>query len=126
MALWQIEPTWKKSLKERCYYHKDGKTMMIETGWRWGQFTCETEDDDPPEIEAGDDLYSCGYDVEMQECTDGCWEEHEFTGFTEAEEEAMVEWLDENSWLDLEEEGWTQGDTEMIIDCDPAFEKLED
>ena len=62
----------------------------------------------------------------MVEWTDGCWEEHEFTGFTEEEEEAMIEWLDENSWLDLEEDGWSQGDTEMIIDCDPAFEKLED
>jgi hypothetical protein len=42
MALWKIEPTFKKSLLERCYYFKDGKTMMIETGWRWGEFTCET------------------------------------------------------------------------------------
>jgi hypothetical protein len=38
----------------------------------------------------------------------------------------MVEWLDENSWLDLEEDGWTQGDTEMIIACEPEIEKLED
>jgi hypothetical protein len=126
MALWKIEPTFKKSLLERCYYFKDGKTMMIETGWRWGEFTCETVDDNPPTIVAGDDLYSCGYDVELQECTDGCWEEHEFIGFTEEEEEAMIEWLDENSWLDLEEEGWSQGDTEMIIDCDPAFEMISE
>jgi hypothetical protein len=125
MATWKIEPTWKKSLIERMYYHKDDKTIIIETGWRWGEFTCETEDDEPPEINAGDDLYSCGYDVEMQECTDGCWEEHEFEGFTEDEEEEMREWLDENSWYDLEEEGWSQGDCEMIMSCDPSIEKIE-
>jgi hypothetical protein len=125
MATWKIEPTWKKSLIERMHYHKDDKTITIETGWRWGEFTCETEDDEPPEINAGDDLYSCGYDVEMQECTDGCWEEHEFEGFTEDEEEEMREWLDENSWMDLEEEGWSQGDCEMIMSCDPSIEKVD-
>ena len=125
MATWKIQPTWKKSLIERSFYDKDGKTIIVETGWRWGEFTCETEDDNPPEIEAGDDLYSCGYDVEMQECTDGCWEEYEFQGFTEDEEEEMREWLDENSYLDLEEEGWIPSDTEMIIDCEPSIERID-
>jgi hypothetical protein len=126
MALWKIEPTWKKSLAERMYYHKDDKTIMVETGWRWGEFTCETEDDNPPVIEEGADLYSCGYDVEMQYCDDGCWEEREFDGFTEKEEEEMNEWLDENSYLDLEEEGWSFGDTEMIITCEPLIERVEE
>ena len=125
MATWKIQPTWKKSLIERSFYDKDGKTIIVETGWRWGEFTCETEDDNPPEIEAGDDLYSCGYDVEMQECTDGCWEEYEFQGFTEDEEEEMREWLDENSYLDLEEEDWIPSDTEMIIDCEPSIERID-
>jgi hypothetical protein len=126
MALWKIEPSWKKSLAERMHYHKDDKTIIIETGWRWGEFTCETEGDEPPVIEEGADLYDCGYDVEMQYCDDGCWEEREFDGLTEEEEEAMNEWLDENSWLDLEEEGWTMGDTEMIITCDPLIELIEE
>ena len=62
----------------------------------------------------------------MDYCDDGCWEEHEFSGFTEEEEEQMREWLDENSWLDLEEEGWNQGDTEMIINCEPLIERVEE
>jgi hypothetical protein len=125
MATWKIEPTWKKSLIERQYFTKDGKTITIETGWRWGEFTCETEDDEPPVIVEGTDLYNCDYDVELQECTDGCWEEHEFEGFTEDEEEEMREWLDENSYFDLEEDGWIQGDCEMIISCEPSIEKIE-
>ena len=126
MALWKIEPTWKKSLRERIHYTKDDKTIIVETGWRWGEFTCETEDDNPPLIEEGTDLFNCDYEVEMQETFDGCWEEREFYGFTEEEEEAMIEWLDENSAWDLEEEGWIQSECEMIMDCDPSIEKLED
>ena len=125
MALWKIEPSWKKSLAERLHFNKDGKTIIVETGWRWGEFTCETEGDDPPEIEEGADLYDCGYDVEMQYCDDGCWTEYEFEGFSADEEEAMSEWLYENSFFDLEEDGWDIGDTEMIITCDPIIEKIE-
>jgi hypothetical protein len=126
MATWKITPSFKKSLAERSHYSKDGKTIIVETGWRGGTFYCVTEDSEPPEIEDGDDLYSCGYDVEMEETWDGCWEEREFFGFTEEEEEAMNEWLDENSFLDLEEEGWIPGDTEMIITCDPVIELIEE
>lgn len=125
MATWKIEPTWKKSLIERQEFIKGDKTIIVETGWRWGEFLCETEGDEPPEIQAGEDLYSCGYDVEMQECNDGCWEEIEFSGFTEEEEDEMREWLDENSWMDLTEEGWDFGDCEMIMSCDPSIEKVE-
>ena len=124
MATWQIEPSWKKSLAERMHFVKDGKRIIIETGWRWGTFICETEDDTPPVIEEGTDLFDCDYEVEMQETSDGCWEEREFHGFSEEEEEAMEEWLDENSWWDLEEEGWDQVDNEMIITCDPVITKI--
>ena len=74
MARWKIEPTWKKSLIERMYFTKGKKQIIVETGWRWGSFECETEDDNPPLIEEGDDLWSTGYDVEMIETFDGCWE----------------------------------------------------
>jgi hypothetical protein len=125
MAVWKIEPTWKKSLAERSHYTKDDKQIIIETGWRWGEFIIETEDDEPPVLEEGVDLFNCDYEVEMQYCDDGCWEEREFYGFTDEEEEAMNEWLDENSWLDLEEEGWTPSENEMIMSCEPSIEKVE-
>jgi hypothetical protein len=127
MALWSIKPTWKKSLIERNFYHKDGNTVIIETGWRWGEFTCETEDDNPPNISSGDDLWDCEYSVEMVETTDGCWEEHDMDGCDAETTEWLEEFFEEgNSWLDLEEHGWIQGESQMIIDCDPEFEKLED
>ena len=126
MALWKIEPTWKKSIAERNHFHKDNKTIIVETGWRWGEFTCETEDDTPPVLEEGVDLFDCGYDIEMQYCDDGCWEDYEFEGLTEDEEEEMREWLEENSFLDLEEDGWIPGDSEMIMSCEPSIERIEE
>lgn len=126
MATWQIEPTWKKSIIETIHFYKDNKSIAVETGWRWGEFTCETEDDTPPNIVAGTDLYNCDYDVELLSCDDGCWTEYEFEGLTEEEEENMRYWLDENSFFDLEETGWTCGDTEMVIDCEPSIVKIED
>jgi hypothetical protein len=126
MALWKIEPTWKKSLIERMYFVKDGNKVMIETGWRWGEFTCETEDDNPPEIEAGADLWDCGYDVEMIEMNDGCWEEHDTDECDEETREWLEEFLEENSWMDLEEHGWTNTESECIIDCDPSIERIDE
>jgi len=123
MAEWSVKPQWKKSIIERSYYHKDGATITAETGWRWGEFTVYTDDDNPPELEAGVDIYDCEYETELVETTDGCWEE--VTVDDEDLEEWLEEFLEENSWLDLEEAGWHQGDTEMIIDCDLIIERLD-
>ena len=37
----------------------------------------------------------------------------------------MEEFFEENSWLDLEEHGWTHDECEMIIDCDLNIEMIE-
>ncbi len=126
MATWSVKPTWKKSIIERNYLIKDGNTVMVETGWRWGEFTVETEDDNPPNIEAGVDIYDCGYESELVETTDGCWEEHDFDDCDEETQEWLEEFFEENSWLDLEEHGWMQDECEMIIDCDLIIERLDD
>lgn len=126
MAVWKIEPTYKKSTRERNHYSKDGKEIIVETGWRWSEFTLTTEGDDPPDIEAGVDLFDCGYEVEMQYCDDGCWEDYEYEGLSEEEIEEVESFMEENSFLDLEEIGWIPGDSEMIIDCDLSIEKIED
>lgn len=126
MALWSIKPTWKKSLIERTYYTKDDNTFIAEIGWRWGEFTCETEDDNPPIITGGDDLWDCDYVVEMVETTDGCWEEHDMDDCDDETREWLEEFLEENSYLDLEEHGWIQTEAEMIIDCEPLIERIDE
>ena len=126
MATWSVKPEWKKSIIERNYFTKDDNRVMIETGWRWGEFTVYTDDDNPPDIESGVDIYNCGYEAELVETNDGCWEEHDMD---ECDEETQA-WLEEffeegNSWLDLEEHGWSQDECEMIIDCDLIIENVD-
>lgn len=125
MALWKIEPTFKKSIVERNYFHKDDNTFVVETGWRWGSFTCETEDGLPPKISEGDDLWNCDYTVELEETWDGCWEDHDMDECDEETQEWLETFLEENSYMDLEEHGWVSGDSEMIMNCEPKFECLE-
>lgn len=126
MAEWSVKPTWKKSIIERNYYHKDDNTIMIETGWRWGEFIVYTDDDNPPNIEAGVDIYNCDYETELVETTDGCWEEHDMDDCDEETQEWLEEFLEENSYFDLEEHGWIQGDCEMIIDCDLEITRIDE
>ena len=126
MAIWKITPAWKKSLIERNYLYKDDNRVMVETGWRGGEFTIETEDDRPPVLKPGVDLYSCDYEVELVETFDGCWEDYDFDECDDETREWLEEFFDEgNSWLDLEEHGWIQDECEMIIDCDIVIEDEE-
>jgi hypothetical protein len=124
MITWSVKPKFKKSIIERNYLSKDGNTVMIETGWRWGEFHVYTEDDNPPKIEAGVDIYNCDYESTAIETSDGCWEEVN----TDDCDDETTEWIEnfleeDNSWLDLEAHGWVQNDCEMIIDCDLEITK---
>jgi hypothetical protein len=127
MATWTVKPTWKKSIIERQHITKDDNKLIVETGWRWGEFIVYTEDDNPPDIEAGVDIYDCGYETELVETDDGCWEEHEYDEVDEETQGWLEEFFDEgNSWLDLEEHGWIFSDCEMIIDCDLEITRREE
>jgi hypothetical protein len=127
MATWSVKPTWRKSIIERNYLTKDGNTVMIETGWRWGEFHVYTDDDNPPKIEAGVDIYDCEYETELIETPVGCCEDVD----TDDCDDETTEWIENffeegNSWLDLEEQGWSQDECEMIIDCDLEITKVEE
>ena len=128
MATWKVEPTWKKSVIERNYLTKDGNTVMVETGWRWGEFYVYTDDDNPPDIESGVDIYNCEYESELIETFDGCWEDVDYDDCDDETREFLEEFFEEgNSWLDLEcDHGWVQDECEMIIDCDLKITKMND
>ena len=100
---------------------------MVETGWRWGEFIVHTDDDNPPDIESGVDIYDCGYESELVETDDGCWEDYDFDDCNDETREWLEEFFDEgNSWLDLEEHGWLQDECEMIIDCDLEITRINE
>ena len=127
MAKWKVEPTWKKSCIERMYLSKDDNTVVVETGWRWGEFLVHTDDDNPPELEAGVDIYNCGYESELLSTNDGCWEEIDYDDCSDEVREELEAFFDDgNSWYELEEHGWTLDTNEMIIDCDLEITRMED
>ena len=126
MATWSVKPAWKKSIIERQEMIKDGNVLIIETGWRWGEFHVETEDDDPPKLEPGVDMFDCDYEAEMIETTDGCWEDRDMDECDDETQEWLEEFFEDNSYFDLEEHGWHFGDCQMIIDCDMIIERLDD
>lgn len=126
MATWSVRPEYKKSIIERNYLIKGDNRICVETGWRWGEFHVETEDDNPPDIEAGVDIYNCDYETELVETDDGCWEDIDYDGCDDETREWLEEFFEDgNSWMDLEEHGWLQDDCEMIIDSDLIIERVE-
>jgi len=128
MAKWSVKPEWKKSIIERQHWTKGDNTFICETGWRWGEFIVYTDDDTPPVLEPGVDILNCGYESEMVETTDGCWEEHDFDDCDDDTREWLEEYLEDgNSVFDLEgEHGWACTECEFIIDCEMSIEKVEE
>lgn len=130
MALWKIEPQFKKSIIDRNYWSNDlGQNIVHETGWRWGEFFIVTEDDNPPDLPADGnfDILDCGYELQDFSTDDGCWEDYEYDGFIEEEQQIMESWIEENSIFDLENEegGWTCNESQMFINCPITIEKVE-
>ena len=125
MAFWKVTPDWKKSVIERQTWVKEGVAGYIthEIGWRWGEFTIETEGDEKPVLEAGVNIFD--YDPSDWSTDDGCWEETD-VDVSEEEQEKVELFLEENSIFDLEEDGWHMEECEMIIDCDMTIEKVEE
>ena len=127
MAVWSVKPDWKKSIIERQIWTKEGVAgyIGIETGWRWGEFHVTTEDDTPPDLIAGVDIYNCDYECELVSLDDGCWEESDIDVLDEELRNELETFLEDNSVHDLEELGWSCDDTEMTIDCDMTIEMIE-
>jgi hypothetical protein len=126
MATWSVKPVWKKYIIERQYWEKDGNIIMHEIGWRWGEFYVHTDGDEQPELESGVDIFDCGYESELVETNDGCWEETDYDDCDETVAEEVQAFLEDNSIYDLEELGWISTDCEMIIDCDMTIERVDE
>jgi hypothetical protein len=124
MATWKVTPKYKKSIVEKNFWVNGDKTIINEIGWRWGEFTIVTEDDEPPVIDTETNLFD--YEMPDWSTDDGCWEDNEYIGFTDDEQEEIEEFLTENSTFDLESEGWHCDETEVYITCEVDIEKVDD
>ena len=136
MAIWTVKTHYKKNVQEVEMYRlrdSDGK-VTVTNGFRWGSWSVETSDDNPPEFEftfvpGGDgqkdsiDMLNCCENnidnVELISMDDGgCWYDVEIEGLDEDKEEEIREFLEENSPYELEEregEDWYQDETEWWI-----------
>jgi hypothetical protein len=133
MAIWTVSTYYKKSCQEVETYHQQGKDgkVTVTNGFRYGEWSVETTDDNPPQFEfvevpGGDgkkdsiNMLECEVNnienCELVEMFDGgCWYDIEIEGLEEDEEEEIRKFLDEHTPYDLEEEGWMQGDAEWWV-----------
>jgi hypothetical protein len=134
MAIWKVSTTQKKMTEEReTWFHevKDWTIVRIN-GYRWGTFTVETNNDEPPEdIDPenpdGINMYDYFSDnaengAELDSMDDGCymdwtWDENmSEDDIAEVEriwEEDSYSGMEENGWYNSETEGWLFGPLEI-------------
>ena len=118
MAIWILKTLHKKSAIEKQFWCKDGKVIIREEGYRWGEFYCES--DEQPDIDlANPDDYNLGesdYDWELTSLDDGCWSDWTFPeDMSEEEQEEIENAWDEDHFEGMEELGWTNDDTDYIF-----------
>lgn len=118
MAIWKITNHHKKNAVERQFWTKDGITVTKDEGFRWGTWSCES--DEKPDVDLnnpdGYDVMSTEYDWEMEDMNDGCWVEWTFPEDMSDEDREHVQDLWEEGWYDgMEDEGWINENTENWI-----------
>ena len=127
MAVWTVSNLHKKSCEEHIIWIKDNRSFKVIQGFRWGTWTIETTDDNPPEgLDAtnpeginlndffGDNAQN---GAELISMDDGWYGDFEFDDdeFTEEEQEALRDLWDEDQYSSLEEAGWSNYDTEAWL-----------
>jgi len=136
MAIWTVSTYYKKSCQEvEHWVRKNGPGRLTTTnGFRFGEWTVETTDDNPPEFEftevpngdgRRDSLDMCnleGNNIESSELMEmfdgGCWFDTEFEDVTEEERAELEDFIEENSVYDLEDredDPWYPDETEWWI-----------
>ena len=132
MAWWKVSTIEKKSCEEREIWTKDGKTVTRINGFRWGTFSVETTDDNPPDgittdNDDGINMYDHSGDnieqIELDSMDDGWYGDYEYDGFEDDELQAFTkeleeaddyyEFLEENDWYNDETEAWLSGPLEI-------------
>ena len=125
MTIWKVANSHKKMCEEREIWTKDDKTIIRITGFRWGTFTVETNNGEPPEDidpENPDginmyDYFSDNADngAELESMDDGCYLDYEFNGIDEEEQEELQAAMEDDHYQYLEGDGWYNSETEAWL-----------
>ena len=115
MTTFKLSTKYKKSITEKQFWTKDGKTIIYSTGWRWGYARYDDEPDVDMNLEDNEEvnIYDLG-DVIDHSFDDGCWADWEFPDdMDEEEQEQIQEAYDEDYDDGLYELGRECNDTEV-------------
>ena len=114
--MFKISTLEKKNVTQIDIWKKDGVTLYHTTGWRWGNVTvAEAPDLSEYDEEEGIDIYQL--DVDDHDLDDGVYEDWEYVSdqseqSTLLQEEVNAQ-VEENGYVDLDELGWDNIDTEV-------------
>lgn len=111
--MYKVSTTEKKSVVEKEYFSKDGKTAIVEQGYRWGYFTTpdevNLENYDPEE-----GLMIYDYDVDDHSFDDGCWITMDYDEeMTDEERDEFENAFNEDWYEGVEALGWFSQETEV-------------
>jgi hypothetical protein len=117
MSTWKLSTQEKKSCTQIEFFKKGELVAQREIGWRW----CWARYKEKPDLSDYDpakdqiELYGLG-DIDDMEQDDGCWEEWTWPDEVDEEEvERLEEIYEEDGDDGLENEGWSQDDTEYWV-----------
>ena len=130
MAVWELSTEYKKNAVEVQLWYKDGVTIKKIEGYRWGKFSCESDERPDIDLRNPDGYELADYDWELDSLDDGCWSEWEYPDSVSEAERAEIEAAWDNEWYEgLEELGWSNDDTEYhfngplkLVNCDTGEE----
>ena len=138
MAYWKVSTRDKKSVEEHELWQKDDMVIRRITGFRWGTWTVETNDDEEPILKqdsrpGGDAINMHDYcdenveNIEMEMLDDGWYSDVIWPDdMDEEERERLEELWDEESYSGWEEDGWVQYETECWASGPLDIEKESD
>ena len=128
MAIYTVSTKEKKNVEEREQWinQEKGWNIVRINGYRWGTFTVETLDDEPPEDidpanPEGINMYDYFSDnaengAELESMDDGWYMDWVWDDAMSEEERAEIEALwEEDSYSGLESNGWYNSETEAWL-----------
>ena len=114
---------------------KNKQTIVRVNGFRWGTFSVETTDDNPPiglstENPDGANMYDLNGEninqVELISMDDGWYGDFKFEGVDEEEQEELVEAMEDDYYDYLESNDWYNDETEAWVYGPLSIEKDEE
>lgn len=120
MTWWKVSTEDKKSVYEHELWQKDDWVIRRVTGFRWGTVLIETDGDNPPVLDQTDgpgadgvDMYNTDYNWELDNLSDGWYEDFIWPDeMPEEERDRLLELWEEDGYGGWEEDGWDAYETE--------------